>query len=281
MGAGAAAGAGVSTTNLSAHIGEDGAFKPGWAKALGVPDAWEQKFTRPDAMLKSHANLEKMLGAQNKVSVPGPNATPEERAAFNKAIGVPDKAEDYGIKMPEKIGDKVVPKELWNEAEAKAFAEQAHKLGFTKTQVDALIGFDLTRNMTAVETAKAMHAKAMTDAVGALKSEWGSDYDKQLALAQKAATSVGLDATKNPELANNPAFIKSMAKVGAKLGEQTAAGARGSNTAPASPQQRIQQIRSDMSHPYNNKNAPRAARDAAVQEMKGLYAEANQEPQRR
>ena len=56
-------------------------------------------------LAKSFVSAQKMIGA-NKVAIPGENATADEINAFHKALGRPDKMEDYsldGIELPEGI----------------------------------------------------------------------------------------------------------------------------------------------------------------------------------
>lgn len=236
---------------------------------MGLPETLEAKFSRPDALLKSYINLEAMQGKSGKVTIPGPNALPEEREAYNKAIGVPDKPEGYGLKAPEKIGDKAVPKELWDAAGAKAFSELAHKLGLTPAQAQAIVEYDVSRNLTAVDGVKAAHDKQLADARATLKGEWGVAHDDRMKLAEAGAKASGFVAAENPELANSPAFIKAMARVGEMIGEKPAAGARTGGMTPADAKTQINAIRGDKNHPYNNRSVPGHAE--AVTQVQNLY----------
>jgi hypothetical protein len=285
--AGTAAPAAAASTPL---IGPDGNFVPGWAASLGVPNvrsdpnnkdeltpaaALEKKFTSPKALLGSYQSLEKMISAKGIIP-PGPNATPEEKSAFYKALGRPDKPEDYGIKMPEKIGDKPFPKELWNEEQAAGFAKWAHERGFNKEQVSALIEFDAMRGMRDMETFTASSQKAQTEAVAALKQEWGADYAANLKLAQEAAKQAGGPELLAHPLANDPQFIKAMAKVGKMIVENPTAGARGSSHAAVSPAAEIASIMSDKKHAWQpdyakHGHSPKDHADA-VAHMAKLYA---------
>jgi hypothetical protein len=260
-------------SHLGAYIDDKGAFKPGWSKGLGLPDTLESKFTSPESLLKSYVGLEKMLGNQNKVAIPGPNASPEERSAFYKQIGRPEKPEGYEIKRPEKIGDKAVPAEIWSDERAGNFAKLAHNIGLTKDQANALLGFDLENGIKTYDgiiSADAVMAKQATDS---LKAEWGGDYDKNLALARKAAVQAGgEELLSNPRLANDPGFIRAMAKVGGMIVEEPAAGARGTSHAQSDPKQEIAAIRGDKQHPYHVRGHPQ--HDAAVKHVADLYASA-------
>ena len=280
-GGAAAAASGAASVSSPQHLGtfidDKGAFKPGWTKACGVPETLETKFTSPEALLKSYVAAERMIGNQNKVAVPNANSTPEERAAFFKAIGRPDKPEEYGVKMPDKLPDgKPFPKEIWSEERAGSFTKLAHELGLTKAQVDALAKFDLDAGLKAHSTMSAAQAALVAAANTELKKEWGAQYDTQLALAERAAKAVGLVGADNPELANNPAFIKAMARVGRMLGEDGAAGARGTSHVQSDPKQAISAIMNDKGHPYWKAQHPEHAN--AVKQMAALRALAHPEP---
>lgn len=253
-------------------LGDGDTFKPGWAKALGGPDALEAKFTSPKSLVGSYAALEKLISAKGIIP-PGPNATPEQKSEFYKALGRPDKPEDYGIKMPEKIGDKPFPKELWNAEQAGQFAKWAHEKGFNKEQVNALIEFDAARGMGAHESFTQQSAKAQADAASALKTEWGANYDANLAAAKEAAKAVGGEELLNHALANDPAFIKAMAKVGAMTQERPAAGARGTQAGTTDPKAEIAAIHADKNHPWHPQNTNKApiAHQRAVEHMTKLY----------
>lgn len=273
------AGGAVATGPL---IGADGKFVTGWSKLVGGTDALEQKFTDPKALVGSYLSLEKMISAKGIIP-PGPNATAEEKSAFFKALGRPDKPEDYGLKMPEKIGDKAFPKELWNAEQAAGFAKVAHGLGLTAQQTQALVEFDAARGLSAHEGSAAAQQQAQATAQQALKDEWKGEYAANLALAKKAAIEVGGDELLADPLANSPAFIKAMAAVGKLISEDGAAGARGTQRGQgaASPAAEIQAIMNDAKHPwqanYKDHGHSKAAHEAAVAAMQRLYQQKNGE----
>jgi hypothetical protein len=255
----------------------DAPLPKGWAKAAGLPEAWEGKFTTLKPALGSYAAAEKLVGAKGIIP-PGPDATPEQKAAFYKALGRPDKPEEYGIKMPEKVGDKPFPKELWNDEQAQGFAKWAHERGFNKEQVNALIEFDAMRGMRDYESVTTASQKAQADAITALKSEWGTNYDANLQLAQKAAKELGGDELLGHALANDPAFIKAMAKVGEMTKENATPGARTTSHAPSDPKSKIAAIKADLKHAwqptYAQNGHSKAQHEAAVAEMKALFEQA-------
>ena len=68
----------------------------------------------PVEMVKSAIESHKMQGTM--VTIPGETATAEQKASFNKKIGVPDKADDYSLKIPDGA-----PEGLFQEDQIKAF----------------------------------------------------------------------------------------------------------------------------------------------------------------
>lgn len=279
-GPGAAAGAAAGTgSHLGAFIDDKGTFKAGWTKVYGLPETLEKKFTTPEGLLKSYTSLERMLG-QDKVVVPGPNSTPEERAAFYEKLGRPATPEGYGIKMPEKIGDKPFPKELWSQERAEGFAKWAHERGWTTEQVQDAIEYDARRGMTDLESITAAQQQAKDKVIADLKAKWGGEakFQEQIKLGQSALKQLGLDHMLQHPLANDPGFIEAMAKVGAAIVEDSAAGARGTSHAPVNAQAEWAKIKGDKSHPYWQKGHPNHA--SARAHVTKLFEQMHPEPAR-
>lgn len=74
-----------------------------------------------DALIKSYTELEKKIGTM--VSVPGADADDAARAKFNRAIGVPDKPDDYPVC------------ELLDDADVR---KKFHDIGLTGAQVEKI-----------------------------------------------------------------------------------------------------------------------------------------------
>lgn len=113
---------GKGSASPTAATGNAGPGEPGnldWAKSKG----WvaEDGSVKTEAVFDGYRNLEKKLGTM--LSVPGEQATPEERQRFEKALGVPEKAEGYEFKRPESL-----PADLpYDEAMANRFKQWAHE----------------------------------------------------------------------------------------------------------------------------------------------------------
>jgi len=103
------------------------------------------KFKDPKAFAQSYKELQAQAG-KPKYDVPGQDAPAEQTAEFYKKLGVPEKADAYGLKP-----DANVP-EHNNEANVaflKAFGDTAHELKLTTAQALGMQKFfdDLTVNL--------------------------------------------------------------------------------------------------------------------------------------
>ncbi len=205
-------------------IGPDGKFVDAWQDKL--PD----DFAEDRALLGRFGDLktlvktlkDNMATARAKtdglVKVPGQDATPEERAAYFKAIGVPDDPKGYGIKPPEKLPEGVT----WDNGMSEKFASKAHEIGLTPAQVAALQEWQLSY----VGEQSAAPRQALASQMEAEKQElnraFGASLPKAVDHAQRLAKQEGL----KPDIfdPNSPDFwgVEALAfasRVASKLGE--------------------------------------------------------------
>jgi hypothetical protein len=122
---------------------------------------------------------------ESQVRVPGKNASPEEIAAYHKAIGIPEKPEDYEFSdLPEGL-------ELTEEVKASRAEWSKHfqKLGIPKEaakEISRLANEESLRELKAVKEADEAFVKQQE---AALRSEWkGEEYDRNKTLANRAFT---------------------------------------------------------------------------------------------
>ncbi len=175
----------------------DGRFVSGWQDKL-PPDLAEYRsllgqFKDFGGMAKSLKD--NMALARSKtdgfVRVPDANATPEERAAFHKALGVPERAEDYGLKAPEKLPQGV----QWDETLGQAFASKARELGLTKSQVNELASFHLTQTSEQIESMRANASRFLELERDQLQQRFGNRMDQAVQEAQMLETRRGIPAS--------------------------------------------------------------------------------------
>lgn len=135
---------------------------------------------------------EKAFGLRQKVSrsieVPGRDASPDARAAYNKAIGVPDGYDGYGIVHPD--GADADP---GAKARLDGFLKSAHAAGMTKSQVDGVLGwYSQALQDAAAEQIRASRT-ATQKAIDRMKAEEGGDFERNSEIAIRAFRAFGDD----------------------------------------------------------------------------------------
>lgn len=144
-----------------------------------------KQYASPQAALEAHMNAEKLLGVPADQIVRLPKA--DDAAAWEgvwSKLGRPEKAEDYGLPVPE--GD--------DGEFAKVASAVFHKAGVPKgmaAQIATAINEHVAGAMKA--RADAMQAQA-SQALDALKQEWGADFPKREELARRAFREYGQKA---------------------------------------------------------------------------------------
>lgn len=183
-------------------LDEKGAFKPGWDAALPA-DLRDYagtlgKYPTLTEMMRGHGNMAKMLSQRQALKPPAPDAKPEEIAAWNKAMGVPEKPEDYGLKAPEKMPEGVE----WDAGLATGFQAVAHKIGLTPAQVNGVMEFHLQQQVAAVGKHKGLVEAHQKQQQEALAKEWGAEFTEKMARTEAAAGLLGAPANwkESPEM---------------------------------------------------------------------------------
>jgi len=197
---------------------------------LELPHAWMEGLTKeqkadadlvkllskfekgiPD-LTRSYAELEKKLG--QSFTIPNDGATPEELATFRKAIGTPEKPEDYKLEKVE-LPNNVEMDGEW-EKELRALA---HKLNLSQGQLESLHEWyfkNLAAEMQVVKT-------TVDEAEKALRKQMGAGYNEARAHMKRAT-----DKFLTPEadmlfarsgLGNHPEILKMFLDIGKAMGE--------------------------------------------------------------
>lgn len=199
------------------------------------------------AAIKSLREIEKLATNRNVMPKPDPAKLGEWEGW--EALGAPADPKKYQIKTP-KLPDTFPVDQVDKDFE-KAFVVGAHKarvpvaaaqavydhvMGYIADAHGKLASANATRE--AEDTAKAAAAKTALEE--GLKTEWGPEFDKRTALAQRAAQTLkgkGLFGEKGDEalakIIGDPSMMKLMHAVGEAIGEDnlvTGAGAGGAMT---------------------------------------------------
>jgi len=220
-----------------------------WRTAIADPDVRRSaaKFADPAALAKSYRELERKLGGA--VTPPGPEASDEERAAFDRRMGVPDEPAGYALNLPE------VPEELAPVAERVYGPETLDwarglfkRAGLRPDQAQALFEAVVARDMEQVAAVQAERGRAAQVAETAMRRDWGDAFDDNLALAKRAAErlfgpEVGeMVLADGGVLGNDPRFLKGLAAVGRMLGEDGFLGATAGEDGRKSVEARLDEL---------------------------------------
>lgn len=199
-----------------------GAFAQGWTDRLPEelkPAAADfQKYPDLPTFLKSAWSAKQLVGKKAEgVRVPGEGATAEEISVFRKAIGIPEKPEDYGLKKPDQLPEGV----QWHEEKVAELAKLAHEHNITPKALKALMEWNVASNAKGFaegKTKREAEAKAKMDGEKKKLAEaWGHEAQAKANLATRAAITVGLDP--KSELFNSADFVMALARVGELISE--------------------------------------------------------------
>jgi len=222
---------------------------------------WEPLKDKPIGdVLKGYAESQKLIGGS--VKIPGAEATPEERAAFNRKLGAPEAPDGYDLGP----ALKSLPPD---DPTATGFKKTAHLAGLTQSQVAAMTSWYVESLGAAAE----QNQKDNLVGESALKGEWGAAFDFRASLAARAARQFGGDELvgllDSRGIGSHPAVVKMFEKLGREMAEdgaivQDAQGIVGPNAAIV----KINAINGNMKHPYWLADDP--GHKAAVAEMTNL-----------
>lgn len=226
-----------------------------------------------EALAKGLVEVEATLGRQG-VKVPGEDATPEQKEAFFNAIGRPETVDQYDF------GDVNPPEGMpWRKEADTKVTEAAHAAGLTNDQLKTLRGAYIEsaqEDLAAMEDRAAAFAETSE---AALKSEWGGDYDTNLAVANTAVKAIFGDALSGKDgdpndpttlrlmdgthVMNHPGLAKAFLQLGKVMAEEGTLefvqGGSGISTVSQAKAE-VARIRSEASadakHAYNDPKHP-------------------------
>lgn len=149
--------------------------------------AWieNKKFGSVADLVKQTRELEARFLSGDKIVMPKEGDPPEAHETFYKAIGRPENAEGYEIKLPE-------GREL-DEGFAAKMRDVAFKAG-VPAQMFGPMAEAFNQHMIEVEqNLMAERAQAKSEGLAKIRTEWGSNFDAHLQQANQAMRMLGLD----------------------------------------------------------------------------------------
>lgn len=156
-------------------------------------------------LAKSYLETKKLVG--QKLGIPGADATPEAKAAFYEALGVPKTADAYGFEKPTDLPEKLA--EIYDPENQQEWAEFFREQGIPKEAANAI------RNKYLAEIKKDMdgimaQADKSDEAFGQMAAKIYGDNAKAQAAMQNVRTMIekhvppelkaGLDGLSNSAL---------------------------------------------------------------------------------
>jgi hypothetical protein len=117
---------------------------------------------------KAYVDLEGKLGSA--VTLPGPQATDEERARYRKAIGVPDKPTDYKIERVK------LPGGLFEGMDDR-FLALAHTMGMTPDQAKLFHAFYNKEIVTTLKDKLTLVKSTIQETETAMRTKHGATYE--------------------------------------------------------------------------------------------------------
>jgi hypothetical protein len=150
-----------------------------------------ESITNLSGLAKAYADTKSMVG--KRLEVPGDDASDEQKAEYNKAMGIPDSAEGYELAVPENLPEGME----YNEDFANAFKGIFHEAKISKGQADILAAKFNEMQIKMYNDAQAAEQAAFTQSVDKLKADWtGDSIVENPRLAFKAIREFGDDNLK-------------------------------------------------------------------------------------
>jgi len=221
---------------------------------------------------ESHLSLEKLLGHE-KVPIPKDANDTEGWARFSKAMGIPEKAEGYGltdVELPGNMKDMSFDK--------KQFAETVHKHKLTPSQAKGLWQDYTKMSMDAYGKFLKEHQDHLNNVVNTLRAEWGDAYDVNVELGQTVINKFAGDKETEDFLTatftKDPRAVKFLAAIGNQFAENKVGEfqLKRFTLSPDDANAEINKILQDPAHPYLNDKATPAEREKAISYVNSLYA---------
>lgn len=258
---------------------------PSWKGSLS-PDIKNspivQKFgddmTGLENMIKSHHELEKVFSSHEKVPIPkGPDDV-DGWNIFSKALGIPNKADGYGLpdaELPESMKNITMDK--------NKFAEIVHAYKLTPSQAKGMWTEYQRLNIDVYNRTMQEHTEAINQAINSLRGQWGDAYETNVDLGQTVINKFSEDQDMNDFITavmmKDARGIKFLSKIGDQFAENKIGEfqMKKFSLSPDDALEEINKIRTDPNGAYMNTNNKFSEKEhqAAVDRVNHLYVIAN------
>ncbi len=243
---------------------QPGAGQPAW------PDDWRaqmadgdakaarllERYRSPDAVGKALLSAQQRIRSGDVKLRPGPDASQEQLAEWRLERGIPQTPDDYDV--PILLDGKYEDLDEFGKASIDAFRGTFHELDMPPEHAEKIMSVANDVALRQMERQAETDAMRQEEAEDSLRTEWGADYRKNIALnAQFMQDRLGDDwqsfvTARTPEglrLADDPkfnTFINQLARAEGGTVLQAGETSAGHNV-----QARIDEIRKIMSTDYS------------------------------
>jgi hypothetical protein len=229
-------------------------------------------------LAKSFVHAQELVGKKG-VILPTDEADQEGWSVVNKALGVPELADDYKfpeLELPEGM--------TLDEDMQKWFRQAAHKAGMPQRAVDKLYKDYADRQVAQLTSYKKQMEERRGSAEQQLRQEWGKDFDNRLAGAQRLLRTFGdeqlVQYMDQSGYGNDPALIRLLSNIAGKLGNDVlveGSSGGGFGMTPTMAKAEINTKKADTDFMRRYMNADQIGHKEAVEEMQRLFKLANPE----
>jgi hypothetical protein len=204
-------------------IQPDGTFSDGWTNQLpdefaGARDSLNKFKTFPD-LVRAYDSANRLVGRKG-VLIPTPESSTEEVTAFRKALGVPETIEGYAKETrPAELPDGI----QWNDDIAKSYFEVAHRHNVSTEAMKELIALNVKQREFEQQAQIESVNETKHRGLAHLRATWGADFERNIAVAQRAAALGGVDP--NSYGWRDPEVVKLVVRMAGMMGEDKFVGA--------------------------------------------------------
>lgn len=178
----------------------------------------EQKWQGPEDAVKGYQNLVKLTGVPDArlVKLPKDHEDTDGWAQAFRRMGAPEKADEYDFSSVEVPEGSIDLREDLRGA--------AHLLNLTGTQATAFVKAAHEALSQRMQSSDSEAAEQFAAAETALKSQWGSDYERRKGNMNAGYKVLGLSDAQADEIARRvgpKAFFENLERIGRQVGESS------------------------------------------------------------
>ena len=226
----------------------------------------------PSDLLQSYRHLERLVGSDT-VRIPGRDAPVDEIDAFWSRLGRPETPADYDISAPSDMAGYSQDMQDW-------FRDVAHECRMPTEMAQRFHDKYVEKFVTEASGLAAGLAEARQHTEAELRANWGVDYDRKQALADRALQALGgdrlVEELRLTGLDTSAALTEAFAAAGEQLlsedGLEDDQGSQRFGHTPDSARQEIRRLRADAEFMNIYGDRRHAEHEAAQQRMDQLYA---------